>query len=198
MNKICLLGAAALIATAFLPDVASAQRGGGGMRGGGMGGLHGGGMGGGFRGGGMGIGGGFRGGAIGGGFRGAAIGGGSFRSAAIGPGFRGGFGGGSFRRAAIATGFRGGFRTAAPGFRGTAFSRGGFGFRGPVVARGVRVAGFRGGGWGWRRGWGWGFPVAVGYYGSCWRWNGFRYVNVCYRPYYGYSPYSYAGYSTYW
>ena len=37
MNKICLLGAAALIATAFLPDVASAQRGGGGMRGGGMG-----------------------------------------------------------------------------------------------------------------------------------------------------------------
>jgi hypothetical protein len=60
--------AAALIATAFLPDVASAQRGGGGMRGGGMGGFHGGGMGGGFRGGGMG---GFRGGAIGGGFRGA-------------------------------------------------------------------------------------------------------------------------------
>ena len=32
MNKLCLLGAAALIATAFLPDVASAQRGGGGMR----------------------------------------------------------------------------------------------------------------------------------------------------------------------
>ena len=47
MNKICILGAAALIATAFLPDVASAQRGGGGMRGGGMGGFHGGGMGGG-------------------------------------------------------------------------------------------------------------------------------------------------------
>src|SRR3954470_16067341 len=70
MNKLCLLGAAALIATAFLPDVASAQRGGGGMRGGGGGGLHGGGMGGGFRGGGMG--GGFRGGAIGGGFRGGA------------------------------------------------------------------------------------------------------------------------------
>ena len=32
MNKLCLLGAAALIATAFLPDVASAQRGGGGGR----------------------------------------------------------------------------------------------------------------------------------------------------------------------
>jgi len=79
MNKICILGAAVLIATAFLPDVASAQRGGGGMRGGGMGGFHGGGMGGGFRGGGMG--GGFRGGAIGGGFRGAAIGGGGFRGA---------------------------------------------------------------------------------------------------------------------
>jgi len=47
MNKICLIGAAALIATAFLPDVASAQRGSGGMRGGGMGGFHGGGMGGG-------------------------------------------------------------------------------------------------------------------------------------------------------
>ena len=71
MNKLCLLGAAALIATAFLPDVASAQRGGGGMRGGGGGGFHGGGMGGGFRGGGMG--GGFRGGAIGGGFRGGAM-----------------------------------------------------------------------------------------------------------------------------
>jgi len=51
MNKLCLLCAAALIATAFLPDVASAQRGGG--RGGGMG-FHGGGMGGGFRGGGLG------------------------------------------------------------------------------------------------------------------------------------------------
>ena len=98
MNKLCLLGAAALIATAFLPDVASAQRGGGGMRGGGGGGFHGGGMGGGFRGGGMG--GGFRGGAIGG-FRGGAIGGGGFRGAAIGPGFRGGIGGGGFRSAAI-------------------------------------------------------------------------------------------------
>ena len=68
MNKLCLIGAAALIATSFLPESASAQRGGGGMRGGGMGGFHGGGMGGGFRGG-----------AIGGGFRGAAIGGGGFR-----------------------------------------------------------------------------------------------------------------------
>ena len=111
MNKLCLLGAAALIATAFLPDVASAQRGGGGMRGGGGGGFHGGGMGGGFRGGGMG--GGFRGGAIGSGFRGGAIGGGGFRGAAIGPGFRGGIGGGGFRSAAIG------------GLRGGAISRGG-------------------------------------------------------------------------
>ena len=107
MNKLCLLGAAALIATAFLPDVASAQRGGGGMRGGGGGGFHGGGMGGGFRGGGMG--GGFRGGAIGGGFRGGAIGGGGFRGAAIGPGFRGGIGGGglrSLRSAVVSAGVR--------------------------------------------------------------------------------------------
>jgi hypothetical protein len=52
---------------------------------------------------------------------------------------------------------------------------------------------------------GWGFPFAglalaatAGYYGSCWRWDGFQWVNVCYRPYYGYAPYSYVGYSTYW
>ena len=54
MNKLCLIGAAALLAISFLPESASAQRGGGGMRGGGMGGFHGGGMGGGFRGGGIG------------------------------------------------------------------------------------------------------------------------------------------------
>ena len=151
MNKLCLLGAAALIATAFLPDVASAQRGGGGMRGGGGGGFHGGGMGGGFRGGGMG--GGFRGGAIGGGFRGGAIGGGGFRGAAIGPGFRGGIGGGGLRSAAIGGGFRGG-AISRGGFRGVGIA--GPGFRGPV-----RVAGFRGGGFrrGWG-GWGWGLPLA--------------------------------------
>ena len=113
MNKLCLLGAAALIATAFLPDVASAQRGGGGMRGGGMGGFHGGGMGGGFRGGG-----------IGGGFRGAAIGGGGFRGAAIGPGFRGGIGGSGFRSAAIG-GFRGG-AIGRGGFRGVGIAGTGF------------------------------------------------------------------------
>ena len=123
MNKLCLLGAAALIAIAFFPDLASAQRGGGGMRGGGGGGFHGGGMGGGFRGGGMG--GGFRGGAIGSGFRGG-IGGAGFRGAGIGGGFRG---------AAVGPGFRGaGFRGAAiSGFRGGAIARGGF--------RGVGIAG---------------------------------------------------------
>jgi hypothetical protein len=68
-----------------------------------------------------------------------------------------------------------------------------------VVGSGVRVGG---GGWGYRRGWGgwgWGLPVAAGlglaatagYYGSCWRWDGFQYVNVCYQPSYGYAPYSY-------
>ena len=187
MNKLCLFGAAALIATAFFPDVASAQRGGGGMRGGGMG-FHGGGMGGGFRGGGMG--GGFRGGAIGGGFRGGAIGGG-FRGAAIGPGFRGGIGGGGFRGAAIG-GFRGDAIRGGFGRVGIA----GLGFRGPVVGRGVRVAGFRGGGWGWRRGWGgWGWPLAglglgLGYYGypyyssyysdPCTVWDGYSWVNICY------------------
>src|SRR6187200_1561824 len=123
------------------------------------------------RGGGLGMGGG------GGGFRGAAIGGGGgFRGGGLGMG-----GGGGFRGPAIG----GGFRSAG-------FSRGGFGFRSPVVGMGVRVAGFRGGGWGWRRGWGWGFPFAglalaatAGYYGSCWRWDGFEWVNVCYQPYYG-------------
>ena len=85
MNKLRLIGAAALIATSFLPESASAQRGGGGMRGGGMGGFTGGGIGGGFRGGGMG--GGFRGGAIGGGF-GSGHRWWRFPVAAIGPGFQ--------------------------------------------------------------------------------------------------------------
>ena len=185
MNKLCLIGAAALLAISFLPELASAQRGGGGMRGGGMGGFHGGGMGGGFRGGGMG--GGFRGGAIGGGFRGAAIGGGGFRGAAIGPGFRGGFGGGGLRTAAIGTGFRGGMVRGGFGRAGIV----GPGFRGPV-----RVAGFRGGGF--RRGWGgagWGLPLAgrrlglgllrLSHYSSyysdpCVEWDGYTWVNICY------------------
>jgi hypothetical protein len=80
------------------------------------------------------------------------------------------------------------------GVRG-AFVRPGIGWRpGIGVARWGGV-GWRGG-WGWRRGWGWGWPVAAGiglgyagYWGSsCLAWNGWRWVNVCYRPYgwYGY------------
>src|SRR5205823_10454852 len=66
MKKLLLVGAAALVLTAFLPDVASAQRGGGMRGGGGFGGFRGAAIGGGFRGGG----GGFHGGMMGGGFRG--------------------------------------------------------------------------------------------------------------------------------
>ena len=99
MNKLCLLGAAALVRDrypsrrGFSPARwwRNARRWGGG-------GFHGGGMGGGFRGGGMG--GGFRG-ADGRRLRSGAIGGGGFRGAAISPGFRGGIGGGGFRSAAI-------------------------------------------------------------------------------------------------
>jgi len=40
--------------------------------------------------------------------------------------------------------------------------------------------------------------ATAAYYGSCWRWDGFEWINVCYQPYYGYAPYSYVGYSTYW
>jgi hypothetical protein len=88
------------------------------------------------------------------------------------------------------------------GFRGAAFNRGGF--RGPVIGSGVRVAGFRGGGRGWRRGWGgWGWPIAAGlglglgswgyygypyagystssYYGdACLAWTGYNWVDICY------------------
>jgi len=112
--------------------------------------------------------GGFRGGGFGGGFRGAAIGGG-FRGGVIGGGFRSGVVGGGFRGAAIGGGFRG---WGGPGFVGR------------------RV------GWGgWRGGWGWpvaaGIGFAAGYYGSCYRWNGWDWVNVCYQPYY-------YGYPDYW
>jgi hypothetical protein len=65
-----------------------------------------------------------------------------------------------------------------------------------VVGRGVRVAGFRGGGFrrGWG-GWGWGLPLAglglgLGYYGypyyssyysdPCVVWDGYDWVNICY------------------
>jgi hypothetical protein len=109
-------------------------------------------------------------------------------------GFRGG-GFGGFRGAGFAgRGFVG--RPIGFGGRGFVGRPIGFGGRGFV---GRRVA-FAGPGWGWRRGWGWGWPVAAGiglgltagYYGSCWRWNGWNWVNVCYGPYYaGYGGYPY-------
>ena len=106
----------------------------------------------------------------------------------MGGGFRGGFAGGGFRAANV-----GGFRGA--GWAGRPVGWGGWGGR--------RVGW---GGWGWRRGWGWGWPVAAGvglgvglatagYYGSCWRWDGWTWVNVCYTPsYYSYGYPSYYGY----
>jgi hypothetical protein len=112
-------------------------------------------------------------------------------------GFRGG-GFGGFRGAGFG-GFRGaGF--AGRGFVGRPIGFGGRGF----VGRGFVGPGWGWGrGWGWRRGWGWGWPVAAGvglglaagYYGSCWRWNGWTWVNVCYGPYVvgygGYGGYPY-------
>ena len=108
----------------------------------------------------------------------------------FGGGFRGG-GFGGFRGGAI--GFRGGavgFRGGAVGFRAAGLARPGIGVG---IGRGVA---WRGGGWGWRRGWGWGggwgWPVAAGiaagvataaWGSSCYAWNGFAWVNVCYAPY---------------
>jgi hypothetical protein len=101
-----------------------------------------------------------------------------------------GFGGG-IRGGAI------GFRGGAVGFRGVGFARPGIGIGRGVAWRGAglgwRGAGWGwGGGWGWRRGWGWGWPIAAGiavgvatagWGSSCYAWNGFAWVNVCYAPY---------------
>ena len=165
MRKLLILGASALLFASVVVDDASAQAN---ARGGGF-------SGGGFRGGGFG-GGGFRGGAIGGGFRGAAIGGG-WRGA----GWAGrpvGWGGAGWAGRRVAWG--------GPGYVGRRVAWGdpGWGYR--------RAAWRRGGGWGWPVAAGLGFAAAstYGYYDSCWRWNGWDWVNVCYQPsYYGY-PYS--------
>ena len=170
MKKLLLVGAAALVLTAFLPDVASAQRSGGMRGGGGFGGFHGGMMGGGFRGG-MG-GGGFRGAMVGGGFRGG-----------MGGGFSGRMGGG-FRSAMVGGGFRGaGLRSGFVGSRSFAF-RPGFA---PRFARFNRF--------GHRRFAFAAVPFAVGvglYGGSCWTWQptpwGWQRVWACDYDYgyYGY------------
>jgi hypothetical protein len=155
MKKFLLLGASVALLSFAVIEEASAQRGGG------------------FRGGG---GAGFRGGMVGGGFRGATMGG----------GFRGGMVRGGFRSAAIGPGFRGG--VVGPGFRGARWAGPGVGWRGrPFV--GQRVA-WAGGPWRRHRGWGW--PLAAGlgfglvasgaYYDSCWRYDGWQWVNVCYGP----------------
>lgn len=123
-------------------------------------------------------------------------------------GRRGGHGGGhggvsSFRGGGPAMGGRS-MMVARPGMVGRAgiVGRPAIGGSGYVARRGYAGrAGYIGrpvvrSGWvGPRRGWGWGVPVGVGiaagYYGSCWRWNGWDWVNVCYAPpgYYGYDPF---------
>ena len=135
----------------------------------------------------------FRGGGFAGGFRGAGFGG--FRGAAIG-GFRGGAIGGY------------GFRGARLGLGGARYI-GGWGGARYLGAYGVgrRVAwagrGYYPYRYGYRRYW----PIAAGlglaaassysYYNSCWRYDGWQWVNVCYSPYaysgYGY-PYGYRYY----
>jgi hypothetical protein len=98
---------------------------------------------------------------------------------------RGGRGGGVY--------MGGGGRAVAigGGFRGPSVGRGFVGGR--YIARGGYVAR------GWRPGWRVGFPVVAGiaavgaygyggyygypYYDSCMRWNGWRWVNICYAPY---------------
>jgi hypothetical protein len=100
-------------------------------------------------------------------------------------------GGPAFRGAAISPGFRG--ARVGPAYVGRA-GWGGPGYVGRRVAWGG-YGPYRRYGYGpYRYGWGW--PVAAGltiaaagYYGSCLRWNGWDWVNVCYEPNYAYYPY---------
>ena len=171
MRKFLLLGASVALLSFAVIEEASAQRGGGGIRGGG----------------------GFRGGMVGGGFRGGMVGGG-FRGGMVGGGFRGGMVGGGYRGAAIGGGFRGmPVRAAAIGgygYRGAGLGRGGYGYGRRVAWAGRPYYPYHR--YGYRRGWGW--PVAAGlgvgllatsaYYNSCWRYDGWQWVNVCYGGYY--------------
>jgi hypothetical protein len=178
MRKLWVLGASALLIAFSVIDEAAAQRG----RGGGGGAFSGGGfqgraIGSGFR-----AGSGFRGAAIGGGYRGRAITGGRY----VGP--------------------RAGVRRASPRWAGRRVGVARAGVAGRRIVRGARWGGRRV--WvsrrpAWRRNWwGWGWPVAAGFafgaataYSSCWQWDGYQWVNVCYQPYY-YGPY--AGYGYYY
>ena len=132
-----------------------------------------------------------RGGGFAGGFRGAGVGGG-FRSVGIGGGYRGA----AFRTAAIGGyGYRGARLGAGPryvGMPGGARYLGRYGVGRRVAWAGRGYYPYR---YGYRR-YGWGLPVAAGlglaaasayYYDSCWRYDGWQWVNVCYGPYgYGY------------
>jgi hypothetical protein len=188
MKKLLLVGAAALVLTAFLPDVASAQRGGGMRGGGGFGGFRGAAIGGGFRGGG---GGGFHGGTMGGGFRGGMMGGG-VRGGMVGGGFRGGMGAGLSGRM-----LGGGFRSAmvGGGFRSAGLRSGFVGSRSFAVRPGFAPRFARFNRFGHRRFAFAAVPFAVGvglYGGSCWSWQptpwGWQRVWACDYDYgyYGY------------
>ena len=188
MRKLWVLGAAALLLAFSVVDEASAQRrgggpgfSGGGFRGGGAVGYRGGAVG-------------YRGGAVG--YRGGAIG---YRGGAV--GYRGGAVG--YRGRAVVGGryvgprgvVRGGYRWAG---RRAVYVRPGWGGRRVVRGWGGRRV------WvarpGWRRNWwGWGWPVAAGvafgaygYRDACVRWDGYQWINICYRPYWPSGGYPYA------
>ena len=192
MKRLLFVGASVLLIAVAAAGDAFAQRGG---RGGGGAGF----SGGGFRGGA--IGGGYRGGAIGGGYRGAAIRGG-YRGAVVRGGHRGAAVAGRRYvgpRGAVRSGYARAGRRAVYGGRAVYGRRTAYGRR-AIYGRRVWV-----GRPGWRPGWGyygWGWPVAAGVavgvasaYGSCLRWDGYQWVDVCYQPYaYG----VYDGYGNYY
>jgi hypothetical protein len=172
MKKLLALAAAAALMGFMAIDAAQAQRHGGGFRGGGvsMGGFRGGG--GAFRGGTVGMRtgsiGGYRGGYAGRGVyvgRGGAVG----RVGVVGPG--GYVGRGVAVRGAPYAGRR---IAGYPGYR----HPGRYGHRYPYYRRGYA----------WPLVTGFGVVAATSFYDSCWRYDGWQWVNVCYGPY---GPYGY-------